>query len=131
MLWLAAISAQAQTYTSGPIDIAFEDTFEFLNFATIDTGYLPSQNDPISVRFHVTPVGGVVTEMEATSILEWPTAFKHTLDAIPGEGYFGIDTEVDIEFEVYINVAGVVQSSIPVWTESFGIFRFLEFDSLA
>jgi len=123
-------AASAQTFTSEPTELLFEDDFNLFGFVSFDTGYLPSQSDPISVRFTVTPTGGVVTEMEAVSELEWPTAFKHSLSAIPGEGLFGIDTTVDIEFEVYINVASIYQASIPLWTEDFSITEGLAFDTL-
>ncbi len=136
VVWLACVlgiavsDASAQAFTSEPAEMTFEDTRDLFGFVQIDTGYLPSQSDPISVRFHVTPTGGIVTEMEAESNLEWPTAFKHSLEAIPGEGLFGIDTEVLVEFEVYINVASIYQSSLPVWSESFEILRAVEFDTL-
>ena len=130
VLMLALIPGASAQHISEPADLTFEDERDLFGFVQIDTGYLPSQNDPISVRFHVTPTGGIVTEMEAESNLEWPTAFKHTLDAIPGEGLFGIDTEVLVEFEVYINVAGIYQSSLPVWSEGFQILRAVEFDTL-
>ncbi|MEZ4318620.1 MAG: MYXO-CTERM sorting domain-containing protein [Myxococcota bacterium] len=130
MVVLAALTAHAQTFQSEPEELLFEDTFDLFSFVSIDTGYLPSQSDPISVRFHVTPTGGVVTEMEAVSNMEWPTAFKHTVAPIPGEGLFGIDTSVDIEFEVYINVASIYQSSIPLWSEGFAITEGVAFDTL-
>ncbi|MCB9675700.1 MAG: hypothetical protein H6737_11320 [Alphaproteobacteria bacterium] len=127
---LLALSAQAQTFQSEPAEMVFEDTFDLFGFVNFDTGYLPSQNDPISVRFHVTPTGGIVTEMEAESNMEWPTAFKHSLAAIPGEGLFGIDTSVEIEFEVHIDVIGIYQSSIPLWQEGFSITEGIAFDTL-
>jgi hypothetical protein len=129
-IWLLGTAFAQEVHRSEPADLLFADSLDLFGFVSIDTGYLPSQSDPISVRFHVTPSGGVVTEMEATSGLEWPTAFKHSLEAIPGEGLFGVDTSVEIEFEVHINVASVYQNSLSLWSEQLDIAKTVAFDTL-
>lgn len=127
-LWLIG-AAWGQAFTSEPADLVFADTLELFTFVSIDTGYLPSASSPLAMRFHVTPSGGVVTEMEAVSALEWPTAFKHSLEAVPGEGWFGIDTHVDVDFEVQIDIS-VYSDTLSLWGTSFDIVEVETFDSL-
>lgn len=128
-VWLLGV-APALAFESEPVDLFFEDTLDLFGFISVDTGYLPSQSSPISVRFHVTPSGGVVTEMEAVSWLEWPVAFKHALEGVPGEGFFGIDSSIDMAFDVHINVASIYQNSLSLWSEQIDIASTRRFDTL-
>lgn len=130
VLWSIGAAFAQEVHESERAELLFADTLDLFGFVSVDTGYLPSQSDPISVRFHVTPTGGVVTEMEAASALEWPTAFKHSVEAIPGEGAFGLDTNVEIEFEVHINVASIYQNSLSLWSENLTLAKQVAFDTL-
>lgn len=129
VLWLVGSASAQATFSSDPGDLVFSDTLDLFTFVSVDTGYQPSASSPLAVRFHVTPSGGIVTEMEAVSALEWPTAFKHSLEAVPGEGWFGIDTHVDIDFEVKIDVS-VYSNTLSLWSQDFDITEIVPLDTL-
>lgn len=126
LLLLATASAQ---YASTPHEVLFEDLLTPFTGSVIDTGYLPDPNGAIAVRFFVTPSGGVFTEMEAVSDLRWPNAFFHSMTAIPGEGLFGIDVDLDIALEVQIDVA-VYQDTFQVFAQHLTIEDVVAFDTL-
>jgi hypothetical protein len=126
---LLAGVALAAEYASTPQPVVFADTSDAFSVIAFDTGYLPSISDPVSVRFHITPSGGVTTVMDATSHLEWPE-LTHELVGEAGTGELAIDSHVEIEAEVYINLPPLYSGSIPLWAESVSLFAITEFDPL-
>jgi len=100
------------------------------DLVTVDTGYWPSQSDPISARFHITPSGGVTTEFEAESLLEWPSALEQGIRGTPGTGHLEVEAELELEAEVYINLFGIFVGSVPLWTENLRLDGETEFEPL-
>ena len=87
------LTTAAWAWESEPVPLAFaDDNPVFVTFA-YDTGYLPSQSDPISVRFSITPTGGVSTSFDAVSQLTWPPVLTHEVVGTPGTGTLEVDAE--------------------------------------
>jgi len=121
-LLVLALPASAGEWQSDPQEIHFGDTDEVFDVLGFDSGYLPSFGSPISVRFHVTPTGGIVTDMDCESQLQWQSAdpsepLEHLVVGVPGSGWFGVDADIAIEAEVHINIFGLWTGSVPLWTE--------------
>ncbi len=123
------VPAAAAEYASRPQDVHIDDVHDAFSVFAFDTGYLPSISDPVSVRFHITPTGGVTTHMEATSHLEWP-GLQHVVIGQPGTGELAIDTEVLIEAEVYINLPPLFSDSVSLWSERVRLLDVARFDPL-
>lgn len=113
----------ALAYDSVPQRMWFEDTAPVFDRLAFDTGMLPGSPSPVSVRFHITPVGGVVTDLEVESELSWPDILTHKIVGLPNRGYFALDTSVTIGAEVGIDIFGLYQSTVPLWSEGFSIAR--------
>lgn len=98
----------ARAWESEPRDVAFEDFDPVFTGLAFDTGWLLSPSDPISVRFSVTPTGGVAYGWEGTSDLEWGTdaspGVAHTITGTPGTGELDVEAEVAIATEAQINL---------------------------
>ncbi|MCA9566441.1 MAG: hypothetical protein KC656_01305 [Myxococcales bacterium] len=127
LVWLAVAGAQE---VSQPASVVFSDSIDVFSFAAVDSGWQPSASSALAVRFQVVPTGGVVTEMEAVSELTWTeSAFQHTLVPVVGAGLFGVDTAIDIDFDVKIDVS-VWDGTLDVWNAGFSIVEIATFDSL-
>ncbi|NCG18357.1 MAG: hypothetical protein GWP91_05000 [Rhodobacterales bacterium] len=125
-----ASSASAQErYASEPQRVEYFDVYDVFSVLAFDTGFQPSFNDPVSVRFHITPSGGVVTEMEATSELEWAGTLEHKLTGVPGTGVFEIDATLEIEAEVHLDLI-IYEDYIPVWVETVNMYDGMAFDPM-
>lgn len=129
-------AAAADVWASENQRATFLDVHEVFSVVTYDTGFLPSASSPIAVRFHVTPTGGVVSELQGTSYLEWergqrPEApeMDHSLLGEAG-GWFGVDAAVDIGAEVSIDIAGLYSSVVPLWTTGVDLYEGVPVDSL-
>ncbi len=119
---------------SEPQELVFEDVYDVFSVIAFDTGELPSPGDPITVRFHITPAGGVVTGMEAESLLEWPTSsgldLEHQVAGVPGTGFVAVDSEIEIAAEVGIDIFGLWSGTIDLWSEFVELYEHTEFDPL-
>jgi hypothetical protein len=122
-------AAWAAEYSSTPQPVVFVDTHDAFDVVAFDTGYLPDISDPVSVRFHITPAGGVTSVMDAQSHLEWPE-LAHEVVGELGTGELAIDTRVEIEAEVYINLPLLYSGSISLWSEEVALYAMSEFDPL-
>ena len=129
MILTVALTALAADYASDPQSLVFADTYDAFSVVAFDTGYLPSISDPVSVRFHITPVGGVTTVMDAQSHLDW-LPFGHQVVGEPGTGELAIDTTVEIEAEVYINLPPLYSGAVPLWGEEVALYALSDFDPL-
>lgn len=121
-------------YVSEPQEVVLADTWEVFQAIAFDTGPLPSPGDPITVRFHVTPTGGVVGELEADSALRWPGAdggVEQRLEGVPGSGWLAVDADVEIAAEVGIDIFGLWSGTIDLWREQLTLFAETTFDPLA
>ncbi len=68
-----------------------------------DTGWQLSPSDPISVRFSVTPTGGISYGWDGTSDLTW-SPVGHGITGTPGSGYLDVEASVEITTEAQINL---------------------------
>lgn len=126
----ALLASTAWAWESDPAPLSFaDDNPVFVTFA-YDTGYLPSQSDPISVRFSITPTGGVSTSFDAVSELSWPPVLTHAIVGSPGTGTLEVDAEVDIVAEVYLNL-WIWAGSVPLWAQKVQLEGRTDFDPLA
>lgn len=120
----------AFAWESDPQELWFGDVYSLFGAVAFDTGYFPDPNGIVALRIYVTPSGGVITELEAESNLSWPETFLHNVSGVPGSGWFGIDTAVDVGAEVKIDIIGLYQSTVPLWTNSFDIKSGKAYDPL-
>ncbi len=127
-LLVLSLPASATDWASETQEIHFSHTDDVFSAIAFDTGYLPSLASPISVRFHITPTGGVVTDMDCESRLEWPDPLQHAIVGVPSTGWFGVDAEVEIEAEVHIDIFGLWTGSIDLWSEQLVMLSGTEFD---
>lgn len=121
-------------YVSEPQEVVLADTWEVFQAIAFDTGQLPSPGDPITVRFHITPTGGVVGELEAESELAWPGdqgGVAQRLVGVPGSGWLGVDANIEIAAEVGIDIFGLWSGTIDLWQEELTLFAETTFDPLA
>ena len=96
-------AASAQDYASEPQELYFEDVYDVFSVVSFDTGHLPSPGDPITVRFHITPTGGVVTAMEmAARTVEGKT--------VVGEVLREAESQMQSRVKVVITDAGSLRS---------------------
>jgi hypothetical protein len=121
-------SSVALGYESEPADVWFSDTFELLNVAQFDTGWLPSE-DPFGLRFYIQPTGGIVTDIPATSHVGWPDVLEHSFESYNGLGVFGIDTTLEMVAEVNIDIT-IYQDTFDLWSETLKIEKLTTFDGL-
>ena len=128
----AALAAEPPRYGSEAQRVTFEDTNEVFSLIAFDTGYLPDINDPISVRFHITPTGGVVSALDAEAFLEWTPEGGYEVQAVgvPGTGELAVETEVEVEAEVHIDIFGLFGGSVPLWSEYVTLEKSEDFDPL-
>lgn len=110
----------------------FFDTVDVFSSVAFDTGYWPSAGDPITIRFFLTPTGGVDTQLYGTSQLAWSSAstpgplpgeLAHQVTADPG-GWFGVTSEVAIGAEIGLDLFGIYSGVVPLVTE------YITFDEL-
>lgn len=127
MLWVTLALAQD---ASEPADVTFTDTLDVFSFAAYDSGYLPSADSTLAVRFQVVPSGGVLTDIPAVSSLGWDEDFQHTLEPVPDGGFFGVDTGLDFDLDVQIDVA-VWDGVLDVWDTGFTISEAAMFSTFA
>ena len=125
---MLSLPAMATEWASEAQEIHFSSTDEVFSTLGFDTGYLPSQASPISVRFHLTPTGGVVTDMDCESRLEWPDPLQHAIVGVPESGWFGVDAEIEIEAEVHIDIFGLWTGSVDLWSEKLEMLSGTPFD---
>jgi hypothetical protein len=123
-----SLPAAAAEWGSEGQEIHFSDVEPVFDVLAFDTGYLPSLASPISVRFHITPTGGLVTDMDCESRLEWPEALRHTLVGIPDSGWFGVDAAIEMEAEVHIDIFGLWTGSANLWSEYLEMDQGTSFD---
>ncbi len=124
------LATAALAWESEPAALSFaDDNPVFVTFA-YDTGYLPSQSDPISVRFSVTPTGGVSASFDAVSQLSWPPVLTHEVGGVAGSGTLEVDAEVEIVAEVYLNL-WIWAGSIPLWAQKVQLEGRTDFEPLA
>lgn len=121
-------SGAALGYESEPSELWFSDTFELLNVAQFDSGWLPSE-DPFGLRFYVQPTGGIVTDIPATSHVVWPEVLEHSFESYNGAGVFGIDTSLEMVAQVNIDIV-IYQDTFDLWTETLEIEKLTTFDGL-
>ncbi len=93
----------ARAWESEPRAVAFDDIDPVFTGLAFDPGWLLSASDPISVRFSVTPTGGIAYGWEGTSELTW-SPVAHTITGEPGSGYLDVEAEVEIATEAQINL---------------------------
>lgn len=129
LILLLATPAVAQDvrYASEPQELVFEDVYDVFSVIQFDTGELPSPGDPITVRFHVTPTGGVVSGMEGESHLEWP-GLEHQVVPVPGSGFLAVDSEIEIAAEVGIDIFGLWSGTVDLWNEYVVLYEATDFD---
>jgi hypothetical protein len=127
-LFALVYSGAALGYESEPADVWFSDTFELLNVAQFDSGWLPAE-DPFGVRFYVQPSGGIVTDIPATSHVMWPEVLEHSFESYNGLGVFGIDTSLEMVAQVNIDIV-IYQDTFDLWAETFAIEKLTTFDGL-
>jgi len=102
-------------------------------FSTVqfDTGWWPNKGDVVAVRFHITPTGGVSTDIDADSELQWPyTAMDHRLNALPDAGWFRADASIEVAAELSIDVFGLYSGVVDLWTEEISFDEVVNFDGL-
>jgi hypothetical protein len=104
------------------------DVFSGVRF---DTGWWPNKGDVVAVRFHITPTGEVFTDIDADSELAWPdTTLEHRLVALPDTGSFRADATIDVEAEVSIDIFGLYNGVIDLWSEQLSFSEEELFDGL-
>lgn len=103
------------------------DVFSAVQF---DTGWWPNKGDVVAVRFHVTPTGGVFTDIDADSELSWPATMEHRLVAIPDTGSFRAEATIDVEAEVSIDLFGLYQGTFDLWAQQIAFDEEELFDGL-
>jgi len=135
LLMLTSLAAADETtsgrYASETVGLVFEDVYQVFSVFAFDTGYLPSINDPVSVRFHIPPTGGVVTEARAARHLEWDDAMEVLVVGEPGTGRLSVDSELEIEAEIHLDIPLIFTGAVPLWSEYVSLYQFAAFDPLA
>jgi hypothetical protein len=124
---LALLTGAALAWESTVVPLHFADDNAVFQTLTFDTGYLPSQNDPISVRFSVTPTGGVATSFDAESTLFWPAGLTHHIEGVPGSGHLSVDATVTVLAEVWLNLI-IWAGSVPLWEQELHLAGETAFD---
>ncbi len=127
---LLCLAGVAHAWESNVVPLHFSDDNPVFQTLTFDTGYLPSQNDPISVRFSITPTGGVATSLDAESTLTWPEGLTHHVAGTPGSGELQVDTTVTVLAEVWLNLI-IWAGSVPLWEQELRLEGEAAFDPLA
>lgn len=115
--WLAATASAAEPgpWRSLPSPVVYADEADVFSTVAFDTGWWPSASDPISVRFHLTPRGGVITELYGTSEVGWP-ALSHRVVGEEG-GWFGVQTDLTVGSEVKLDLWGLYSGTIALVEE--------------
>lgn len=124
----SASAAEPGPWHSDPAPVVYADEAEVFSTIAFDTGYWPSATDPIAVRFHLTPVGGVQTELYGTSDVAWPE-LSHRVLGEPG-GWFGVQTDITIGAEVKLDLFGLYSGTIPLWEEQVALDESVDVDGL-
>ncbi len=109
--------------------LIFHDEYPAFDVLGYDE-WVPYQGAAIALHVFVTPEGGVVTDMQATSDLEWPQAMRHELRGVPGTGFLGIDTSVAFGIDLDYDVFGLFSDSIPLWGDGYLLEGQTGFDPL-
>lgn len=136
LLALSPVAGAQERYASEPQPVAIEDTYDVFSAIAFDTGWWPNAGDPITVRFHLTPTGGVVTAMEAESWLEWEPGthpegmLEQATVGLPGTGFLAVDTGIEIAGEIGIDIFGLWAGTVPLWTEQVQLFQADTFDPM-
>lgn len=110
--------------------VVFHDDVDPYGGLAIDSGWQPNSDAVLAVRFQVFPTGGVLTELEAESELTWTgEGFEQRLVPVAGSGLFGIDTALNVDFDVSVDVT-VWSGTLDVWDTSLAVLDVAGFDSL-
>jgi hypothetical protein len=131
LMWWCAVAFAVDLEWSSPAQPApVHDETDVFTAPIVDTGWWPSSNDPIAVRFHITPVGRVMTDIDADSELSWPDPLYQRLVAVPNTGSLLIDAEIDVEAEVQIDIFGLFTGVIDLWSRHYNMGDEVIFDGL-
>lgn len=128
---LAAIALGAEPLTtSEPQPAPVHDEADVFSQVQFDTGWWPNKGDVVAVRFHITPSGGITTDMDADSQLQWPaTAMEHRLRALPMASWFRADASIEVAAELSIDI-GIYSGVIDLWTEEVSFDEEVNFEGL-
>ncbi len=78
----------------------------------VDSGWFPSANDPLAIRFYILPLGGLTTTLQGTSELQWgqgaPGTVQHRVIGQPSGTDIELDATVDVGIDVKIDVVDVL-----------------------
>jgi MYXO-CTERM domain-containing protein len=121
-------TAPALAFESVERELQFRDTVDGFDALEYDTGWLPS-GSPLAVRFYASLTGGTSTEMEATSQLTWPDAVMHSIEGVPGEGWFSLIVDIAIGAEVQIDLWAYT-GTFDIWSDNLYIEADRWFDPL-
>lgn len=132
VLLVVAAYAQDPTELHGSelADVVFRDTYEVFDFAAVDSGWKPSASGVLAVRFRVVPTGGITTEMVTQSDLTWGPTFQHALEPIAGLGSLTVDTALELDLDVKIDIS-LWDGIVDVWDTGFSISDVTVFDTFA
>ena len=116
---------------SEPQPAPVHDEARVFDQVQFDTGWWPNKGDVVSVRFHITPTGGISTDIDADSQLQWPyTAMEHRLRAMPQGGLFRADAAIEVAAELKVDIFGLYSGVVDLWTEEVSFDENVRFESL-
>ncbi len=133
---LTMMSPALAQHASEPRSLLFTDDVPILTPVAVDTGWWPSASSPVAVKFSIVPSGGVVTELQAESHLEWDELgasgdpMLHHITGFAGGGWFGLDAELDISTEVQLNILAVFTGIVPLGSRTIRLSDGVSFDGV-
>lgn len=105
LLALVSAPAQAQEFSSEPIEFVLEDTVELYNSSEFSTGWVPA-GSPLAVQFEIASEGGAWVGMDGVGSMTWPNALTLQLLGEPGTGEILVDAELAAVTSLRFDVAG-------------------------
>ena len=128
---LAGAAASAQS-ASLPQPVSFEASTDVLDGLQADTGWWPSANGPLSIRFYITSIGGVSAFVEGESELQWDDVDPRLRQRVHGvEGsVLELDSAIEIGSDVRIDVGGVFTGVVPLAANRLELVESAPFDTL-
>lgn len=127
--WLAAqtaLGAPVFPWEGETIPAVLEDRFELFDSGVIDSGYWPSANGPIAIRFFFTPEIALLTEFELDNALAWTPLSQQ----VSGQGDQTLIVDADMGVEIKLDLLGVFTGIVPLAGQTISIEADVHSDGL-
>ena len=133
VVWAMAPAGWAQ-HASEPQPLVWVDDMDLLEGLAVDSGWWPSPDAIIAVRFAVTTTGGLSTMLEADSELMWTGVpddpLLHRVVGRAAGGQVALDALLDISTDVKLDLAGVFTGTVALTDAQVELTDVATFDGL-